>query len=562
MRDTVQPGTVLEGTYRIERRIAEGGMGAVYEASHARLDGRYAVKFLHPDVSTQHPAALARFRREARITSGLRHPGIVQVIDFNTPTDGPPFLVMEYLEGASLADVIAREAPFPLARVADITGQIASALSAVHRKGVVHRDLNPSNVFVMSADGDQPERVKVLDFGISKVRWASKHLTGTAQVLGTPQYMAPEQAEGRAKDLDQAADQFSLAAIVYEMLAGHPAFSGDTLATVAYQVVHATPDSISRFRGGLPPGVEAVLARGLAKDRGDRFESVSAFAAAFRQAVHPQSADSPDDGGGSSRASRWNEADTVVSSPGFLDRLATERGARARPARPSTEARLTVVLRRRRWPLLGRSAGRFSGLVEAVRGNRRALIAVATAAVAFGALMALLAVRSRRDSPPPRRVAPANALPGPVVQPIQPVQPTLAGPGSAIATPGPVVTPGAVVAGPPGPTVRTRARPRFVEAEPAELDPDDGQPRDTEPSVGARRLATVCSVTVGSSPWADVWIDGKDTGQHTPLVQLAVPCGKHILELKRRDLRLEHLATLVLREGEPLKARYRLEPAD
>jgi serine/threonine-protein kinase len=553
----VEPGTILEGTYRIERRIAEGGMGAVYEASHARLDGRYAVKFLHPDVSSRHPAALARFRREARITSALRHPGIVQVIDFNTPADGPPFLVMEYLEGASLAEVLAREAPFPLARIDDITTQIASALSAVHRKGVVHRDLNPSNVFVMPRDGDQPERVKVLDFGISKVRWASKHITGTAQVLGTPQYMAPEQAEGRVKDLDQAADQFSLAAIVYEMLTGQPAFAGDTLATVAYQVVHAMPAPISRFRGGLPPGVEAVLARGLAKDRGDRFESVSAFAAAFRQAAYPQAAvDSPDQPRGKMAAARWNEADTVVSPPVFLDQLASEHLSGPQPARCSSDERRTVVLRRRRRrSLVGRDPGRLLHLVAVLPTNRRALMGAAVAAAGTAALIATLAVRWHRDPPAVQRVVPASVPPRPVVQPIQPTLPQEPPDNVAIAVAN-------------SPIVRAHARPKLAAPEAAGLPfpPDETEPVETGRGLDAAALAPPpaanCSVTVGSSPWAAVWIDGKDTGRHTPVVQLTLPCGTHILELKRRDLRLEHLATVVLRAGDHLKARYQLEPAD
>src|SRR5262249_11891191 len=135
----------------------------------------------------------------------------------------------------------AREAPFPLARVAEIAGQIGSALAAAHRQGVVHRDLNPHNVFLLPAQGDEAERVKLLDFGISKIRSVSKPITGSAQVLGTPQYMAPEQAEGRATEIDELADQFSLAAMTYQMLTARPPFTGDTLVAVAYQIVHGHP---------------------------------------------------------------------------------------------------------------------------------------------------------------------------------------------------------------------------------------------------------------------------------------------------------------------------------
>src|SRR6185369_10790084 len=199
--------------------------------------------------------------------------------------NGLPYLVMEYLEGEPLGRVIADAGPLSLRRVVNITEQLGSALSAAHRTGVVHRDLNPQNIVLVPPVGDEPERVKILDFGLSKVRSRSKRITGTAVVLGTPQYMAPEQAEGRTDQLDASSDQFSLAAIVYEMLTGRPAFTGDTLASVAYQVVHATPMSIAYYRPELHPEIENVVSKGLAKQKEDRFPSVSSFVAQFRWAA-------------------------------------------------------------------------------------------------------------------------------------------------------------------------------------------------------------------------------------------------------------------------------------
>ncbi len=255
-------------------------MGEVYEATHARLAHRYAVKFLHPGMR-DHPEALPRFMREAQVTSRLRHPGIVSVVDFNTLPDGVAYLVMEYLEGEPLGKVLERTGPFPLPRVVDITDQLSSALTAAHLEGVVHRDMHPQNVFVMPATGGQAERVKILDFGISKIASMSK-ITGMAAVLGTPQYMSPEQAEGKIDQLDAASDQFSLAAIVYEMLTGRPAFSGETLASVAYQIVHAAATPIRQFRPELPGELDQVLSRALAKNQKTRFPSVSEFALHFR----------------------------------------------------------------------------------------------------------------------------------------------------------------------------------------------------------------------------------------------------------------------------------------
>ena len=277
----VEPGTLLGGTYRIVRRIGSGGMGEVYEATHERLAHRYAVKFLHPGVR-DHPEALPRFMREAQVTSLLRHPAIVSVVDFNTLPDGSAYLVMEYLEGESLGKVLARTGPLPLQRVVDITDQISAALTAAHLRGVVHRDMHPQNVFVMPGTGGQSERIKVLDFGISKIASISQKITGMAAVMGTPQYMSPEQAEGKGDELDAASDQFSLAAIIYEMLTGRKAFAGETLASVAYQIVHARPVPIHDYRPELPVELENVVSRGLAKNKRDRFPSVSELAVHLR----------------------------------------------------------------------------------------------------------------------------------------------------------------------------------------------------------------------------------------------------------------------------------------
>ncbi len=170
----------------------------------------------------------------------------------------------------------------PVSRVVDITDQLSSALTAAHLQGVVHRDMHPQNVFVMQGSGGQSERIKILDFGISKIASVSQKITGMAAVMGTPQYMSPEQAEGKTDELDAASDQFSLAAMVYELLTGRAAFSGNTLASVAYQVVHATVAPLHSFRPELPRELENVVARGMAKKKQDRFPSVSEFAVHLR----------------------------------------------------------------------------------------------------------------------------------------------------------------------------------------------------------------------------------------------------------------------------------------
>jgi serine/threonine-protein kinase len=280
-------GTVLQDTYRIVRPLAEGGCGEVYLAAHTRLPGAFAVKVLHPSL-TRDREALARFRQEAEITSTLRHPHIVQVFDFNVTEGGVPYLVMELLEGVVLADLVHSSAPLDPRRALDIVEQIAQGLHAAHERGVVHRDLKPENVMLLSSGGTE-DFVKVLDFGISQASWRTR-LTENDRVSGTPQYMAPEQAQGLREQIDHRSDQFSLAAIAYTLFTGREPFSGDNPIAVLYQVVHQDPPVPAEANPALGPAVSGVIARGLSKQAADRYGDVLEFAAALRAAVE---ADTP-----------------------------------------------------------------------------------------------------------------------------------------------------------------------------------------------------------------------------------------------------------------------------
>jgi len=277
-----QPGVVLSGTYRILRPIAAGGMGEVYLAAHERLPGQFAVKVLHRDL-TRDADALSRFRCEAEIMSGLRHPNIVQVIDFNITEEGTPFLVMELVDGMDLAESLREGQALPPEQAAHIIHQIASALEAAHACGVVHRDLKPENIMRLSVEG-QEDFIKVVDFGISKAR--RMRITAEAAILGTPQFMAPEQAQGRREEIDHRTDQFALAAMAYLLLTGREPFRGDTAVTILYQVVHQDPDPISRYVDWPSTRVNEVLRRGMAKDRQGRYSSVLEFARALDEAIN------------------------------------------------------------------------------------------------------------------------------------------------------------------------------------------------------------------------------------------------------------------------------------
>jgi serine/threonine-protein kinase len=275
-------GSLLQGTYRILRPLAEGGCGEVYVAAHTRLGCEVAVKVLHRSLARD-PQALPRFRREAEITAALQHPHIVQIFDFNVTEQGVPYLVMELLAGQSLSARMTPGTPIEPWAALHVVEQLAQALQVAHDGGIVHRDLKPDNIILLAVDG-RDDFVKVLDFGISQASWRAR-LTGEAIVVGTPQYMAPEQACGLRDEIDHRADQFSLAAIAYRVLTGREPFLGDDGLAVLYQVVHESPQPPSALAPWLGAELDTVIGRAMSKRVVDRYPSITAFADALAQAV-------------------------------------------------------------------------------------------------------------------------------------------------------------------------------------------------------------------------------------------------------------------------------------
>jgi len=267
--------TVLDGTYRIVRRLGEGGMGDVYLAAHERLPGFFAVKALQTPFIA-HAEAVSRFRREAEILAGVRHPNVVQVVDFNVTPQGIPYLVMEYADGPDLARELDEGRELSPADAMSIVRQIASALDAAHAAGVVHRDLKPANVILMPAAGQAPV-VKVIDFGISISDW-SPQITTESRVMGTPEFMSPEQALGKRDDIDARSDQFALAVLAHTLLARRAPFAGDSPLATLSAIVHGEPEPLAPHVSWPAEEVQAVLYRGMARAREDRFPSVLAFA--------------------------------------------------------------------------------------------------------------------------------------------------------------------------------------------------------------------------------------------------------------------------------------------
>ena len=256
---------VSNARYEIKQHIARGGMAEVFLARDLLLDRPVALKVLFPEFATDR-SFVERFRREARAAANLNHPNIVSVYDWGEE-DGTYFIVMEYVKGRSLRQLIRTEGPLHPQRVAEIGAEIASALAFAHQNGVIHRDIKPGNV-VISPSG----QVKVTDFGIARAAGnAQEALTQTGVVMGTATYFSPEQAQGRP--IDPRSDVYALGVVLYEMLAGRPPFYNENPVTVAYQHVREAPVPPSRRNPDVPPPLEAIVLKALAKNPANRYAS-------------------------------------------------------------------------------------------------------------------------------------------------------------------------------------------------------------------------------------------------------------------------------------------------
>jgi serine/threonine-protein kinase len=276
---------VMLGQYRVTGTIGRGGMGVVYAAEHALLGRPAAIKVLQSELS-QKQDVVTRFFNEARAATAIRHPGIVEIYDFGWTPEGAAYLVMEYLEGETLARRAART-PFHWPGVLAIARQIAGALAAAHAKGIVHRDLKPDNVFLVS-DPEVPggERIKLLDFGVAKLGVDSsttQTVTRTGAVIGTPTYMAPEQCRGVA--IDHRADLYALGCVMYELCCGRPPFRGEGPGDVLAAHIHMPPPAMSDAKAEIPETVAALVRRLLAKAPGDRLQTAEEVIFAI-DAVH------------------------------------------------------------------------------------------------------------------------------------------------------------------------------------------------------------------------------------------------------------------------------------
>ena len=277
-------GKTLTGKYRIDERLSEGGMGTVYRGTHVLMDKTVAVKVLRPSLAADEKI-VARFSREARAASRISHPHALSVTDFGEAEDGVVFLVMEYLDGKTLKEIIREAGPMALPRVVEILRQVGGALHAAHSEGVVHRDLKSDNIMLLSSSGT--DYTKVLDFGIAKIKEADgaydPGLTAPDLVIGTPQYMSPEQCS-QSPDIDSRSDIYQLGVILYELLVGHVPFVGESPTAIMLKHLQEPAPLVSNERTDVPTAVSTVVSRAMEKNPDDRYQTVDDLVEDFTMA--------------------------------------------------------------------------------------------------------------------------------------------------------------------------------------------------------------------------------------------------------------------------------------
>jgi serine/threonine-protein kinase len=392
--DSSGPPRRLGDTWELVRKIGEGGMGAVWEGRHRRMGRRAAIKLMRAGQADG-GAVAARLLREAQAAAAVGSDHIVEVLDAGEAEDGAPYLVMELLEGETLAAELARGGALAPDRAARLVIQVCRALAAAHERGVVHRDLKPANLF-LTRRSDGAEWIKVLDFGIAKVREAlddpQGRLTVEGELLGTPAYMAPESVGGSA-EVDHRADVYSTGAVLFELLAGRPPFEADTYRRMILLISTEDPPPISALRPDLPPGLDPVVARALARDPAERYQSMRDLArdlapyAGSDRSTLVEAGDAPRD---------LEVAPTVVGTPEALGPpprtvVQPERPAAARPEGPAAL-------------LVGRAR-------ELIGGRRSLALGVGGAAVVLVFVVAVAAeVASRPDVATPQPGCPPEKV--------------------------------------------------------------------------------------------------------------------------------------------------------
>jgi len=426
--DVPREGDVIAGKYRVERVLGTGGMGVVVAARHLQLEERVALKFLLPDA-LEAPEAVARFVQEARAASRIKNDHVARVTDVGQLENGSPYMVMEYLEGADLSTMLAREGAMPVDQAVDYVLQACEALADAHTLGIVHRDLKPANLFCIRRSDGQPF-IKVLDFGISKFMTTgpgSGHaMTKTSAIIGSPLYMSPEQLRA-SKGVDARTDVWSLGVILFELVTGSPPFDAEVSTELILKISSDPAPLLSAYRKDVPAALEPVVARCLAKDREERIQNVGELAQALQAFASRRGLQSVERIVDAMHLAPAIGSATIVTSPGPETKA---------PAPPRAPARTASS-----WGHTGRSnrSGRW-GRVAVAAGSALVLAVLvvwmiarpSTAPATMGSAAPPMA------SGPP--LSPTTAAPPVTAEPVSAVPPTTATP-SAEVVPAPAKPP-------------------------------------------------------------------------------------------------------------------------
>ncbi len=356
-------GALLSDRYRILRKLGQGAMGSVYLAEHVLIERQVAVKILSGDVAHS-PEAMRRFIQEARSAACIGQENIVEIHDFGETESDSMYFAMEYLAGQDLAGLVRACAPLPADRVRHVLTQICRALAAAHEKGIVHRDLKPENIILIERDG-RPDFVKVLDFGIAKIMSAEavpERLTKAGTIIGTPEYMAPEQTRGEATD--HRADIYALGCILYEMLTGSVPFLGKTLMEILSKHMFQQPEPPSlRARVPVAADLEAICLRAMAKDPAGRFQSMREMLQALEAAPVAEAASVAPPAEAVSMAPVVEAAGVAPAAPAPLQAVGPSAVTITSVPRALTPL---PVAPRRRWPAVAIAAAAVGGVALAL----------------------------------------------------------------------------------------------------------------------------------------------------------------------------------------------------
>ncbi len=529
---------VLEGKWSVKQKLGEGGMGAVYLAHDVALDRPVAIKMLSPALS-RHEEVVTRFEREARLLAKLEHPNLVPIYGVGR-RGATPFIVMKYLEGQTLADLLHDRSRLTCREVVPLLRQVCAGLGFIHARGVIHRDIKPGNLFV-GLDG----HLTLLDFGVAHD--PNHQLTRTGLLIGTPQYMAPEQVTGTGK-VDHRADLYALATVLFESLTGGPVFTADN----EYELLRAHQDrpapDASTVQREVPRAVSAILQRALAKGPDERFNSAAALLAAFEQAVAESDSDAgrvtehwptaPHAGQAADGPKRVTPSPQQASvSPALSP--PPRRGATPHPPSEAEATRQAIAAAR-----LGSSTRRPLALGMLVG----LLIAAAGSAVAWRILRAAEPVPMplELDSAPPPRVVPPSPAPPPKVPVAPPQQAEAPVRGAPSNDPKPVPV-----------------LPRPAEVPIRGLPLGDKKPVGSGAAVPAKKGGAtlgelrVTTTRKGELFWAWLEVDGVRKGA-TPLT-LGLNAGTHEVRIERSGLAAVS-RTVTVEPGQTTQLQVELEP--